>query len=594
MSQSFFEQVIAPHRERGHNVVILQGSRKNDIFPVDDNGTIRIQPGMVSFQNEARKEGYVYFSYCFSSGISADFSSYLKRDADQINNHLNRFGVLTNRNNAKPDEEFVAFTRGVLSLIREGATVTLSDGRTYHFIIGFNFPEHLFPEEHNPAVIQKVSLEMAHEMINSLALRKSGCLILLKEERECSLNQLLRNQVPSVRIHASEIEERKLLLQSLKSKYTSYKTVLSDEELVSMTRNMMNRTLEKIFYASSTYGQEITPIILSEENKNDILRQSEGTLSPVDSTRVVNQLVGRTITPVLEILDKVAEDLKLGRKTLRNIILAGAPSTGKTALATYVAQKSGMQAFLINGVKNSLVGESERRLDVMLNLAREMGGIFIIDEIDSLFNFDRNQGSNDSGVSNAISAKFLSFFSDESLAGKAMFIGTTNRPGAISDAMLSRFTIIPVLSPLREDMPDILVNVCKGLDNNFNIAPEDELIKLPAYRFFDNGASIREIRESLLASQLILRDQLSSKVIQHSASAVNPCLNRESYVFADLMALKSCKSASFLPYWDHQINAPNPSFPYPKHLLDVLDDQFYIEQYKLNRKITELKPYANV
>jgi len=594
MSQSFFQQVIAPHRERGHNVVLLQGSRKNDIFPVDDNGTIRIQPGMVTFQNEARKEGYIYLSYSFSSGISADFSSYLKRDADQINNHLNRFGVLTNRNNTKPDEEFVAFTRGVLSLIREGSSIVLSDGRTYHFILGFHFPEHLFPEEHNPAVIQKVSLEMAHEMINSLALRKSECLILLKEERECSVNQLLRNQVPVVRIHASEMEERKLILQSLKTRYAAYKTTLSDEELVTMSRNMMNRTLEKIFYASSTYGQEITPAILSEENKNDILRQSEGTLSPVDSTRVVNRLVGRTIDPVLEILDKVAEDLKFGRKTLRNIILAGAPSTGKTALATYVAQKSGMQAFTVNGVKNSLVGESERRLDVMLNLAREMGGIYIIDEIDSLFNFDRNQGSNDSGVSNALSAKFLSFFSDESLAGKAMFIGTTNRPDAISEAMLSRFTIIPVLSPLREDMPDILSNVCLGLDESFHPEPNNETLKLSSYRFFDNGASIREIRESLIASQLILREPLSSLVIQHSAAAVNPCLNRESYIYADLMALKNCKSASFLPFWDHQTNAPNPEFPYPKHLLDVLDDQFYIEQYKLNRKLAELKPYVNV
>lgn len=435
---------------------------------------------------------------------------------------------------------------------------------------------------------------MAHEMINSLALRKSDCLILLKEERECSVNQLLRNQLPVVRIHASDVEERKMMLQSLKLRYPAFKTSLTDDELVSMSRNMMNRTLEKIFYASSTYGQEITPSILSEENKNDILRQSEGTLSPVDSTRVVNRLVGRTIDPVLEILDKVAEDLKFGRKTLRNIILAGAPSTGKTALATYVAQKSGMQAFIVNSVKNSLVGESERRLDVMLNLAREMGGIFIIDEIDSLFNFDRNQGNNDSGVSNALSAKFLSFFSDEGLAGKTMFIGTTNRPGAISEAMLSRFTIIPVLTPLREDMPDILTNVCNGLDENFNISSNDDFVKLLAYRFFDNGASIREIRESLLASQLILREPLSPRVIQHSAAAVNPCLNRESYIFADLMALKNCKSASFLPFWDHQTNSPDPNFPYPKHLLDVLDDQFYIEQYKLNRKLAELKPYSNV
>lgn len=593
MSQSnFFEQVIAPHRQRGQNVVLLQGSRKNDIFPVEENETIRIQPGMIAFQNDARKEGYIYLSYGFASGITADLSGYLKKDADHINNHLNRLGVLNNQNNSKPDEEFVAFTRGILTLIREGASIVLSDGKTYRFIIGFNFPEHLFPEDQKPSVLQKVSLELVHELINSLALRKSECLILLKEERECSVNQPLRNQVPVVRIPSADCEERRLLLRALKAKYPSFKTTLSDDQLVAMTRNMLNRSVEKIFYASSKYGSEITPSLLSEENRNDILRQSEGTLSPVDTTRVVNRLAGRTIEPVLNILDRVAEDLKMGKPTLRNVILAGAPSTGKTALATYVAQKSGMQAFTVNSVKNSLVGESERRLDVLLNLAREMGGIYIIDEIDSLFNFDRNQTNLDSGVSNALSAKFLSFFSDESLAGKAMFIGTTNRPDAISDAMRSRFSIIPVLSPLREDMPEILGHVCKGLDPVFEMKADE--LTTPAWRFFDAGASIREIRESLVASQLILGTGLCETVITHSSSAVIPDTARESYIYADLMAVKNSKSASFLPFWDNSANAPDQDFPYPAHLKEVLDGQFYIDQFKLNRKLKELKPYANV
>ena len=46
-----------------------------------------------------------------------------------------------------------------------------------------------------------------------------------------------------------------------------------------------------------------------------------------------------------------------------------------------------MRAFTVNSVKNYLVVESERRLDVLLNLAREMAAIYIIDEIDSLFKF---------------------------------------------------------------------------------------------------------------------------------------------------------------------------------------------------------------
>lgn len=584
---------MAPHFETGHNVIIVQGSRKNDIFPVDVNGEIRIQPGFMAFQSEAKQLGFISLEYGMARGISAELSNYLKRDADLINERLNHHQILSQRNSARPEEEFVAFTRGLLNLIQDLRPLTLTeDNHNYRFIINIRFAEHPLTESQNMSVIQKVALELVHSLTHSLALRRSGCIVLLHEERENMLHSLLRNLLPSVRIQPSSIEERKQLFSSLKLKYPNYLTSLSEDELISLSSNMLNRTIEKIMFASSTHSSEITPDILTEEKKQDIIRQSEGTLTPLDNSRLVNKLSGRNIEPVIQILERIAEDIKLGRKTLRNIILAGAPSTGKTALATYVAHKAGMQAFMVNSTKAGIVGESERRTDVLLNAVRSFGGIFIIDEIDSLFNFDRNSSNLDSGVSASISAKFLSFFSDESLSGKCIFIGTTNRPSKLSEAMRSRFTVIPVLSPLKEDLSKIISDVCIGIEPKTEILPEN--IESSAFRFYDAGASIREIREAVLSSQLTLNSPINNAVVNHAAASIITNLSRESYIHADLIAIQSCRSASLLPFWNNLENIPDVNYPYPIYIQEVLDDHNYIDSNKLNRKIKELEPYANV
>jgi len=592
-NSTIFQQIMDPHTEKGHNVIVVQGSRKNDLFPVEVNSETRIQPGFIAFQNEAKQQGYISLEYCMASGISADLANYLKRDADLINERLNHHNMLNHRNTARPEEEFVDFARGLLNLIQDVRPLTLTeDNRNYRFIINVRFAEHLLTESQNNLVVQKVTVELIHKLAHSLSLRKSGCIILLHEERENMLNALLRNLLPAVRIPSSTSEERKQMLSSLKLKYPNYRTTLSDEEMVSLSSNMMNRTLEKVMFASSTYNAEITPQILTEEKKQDIMRQSEGTLTPIETSRLVNRLSGRNIDSVIQFLDNIAEDLKMGRQTLRNIILAGAPSTGKTALATFVAHKAGMQAFMVNTTKSGVVGESERRTDVLLNTARDFGGIFIIDEIDSLFNFDRNSSNLDSGVSASISAKFLSFFSDESLSGKCVFIGTTNRPGKLSEAMRSRFTVIPVLSPLREDMPEIISDVCAGINPESSITASD--IESAAFRFYDAGASFREIREGIKSSQLILHSPLNNDVVKHSAGSVLTNLSRESYIHADLTAIKACRSASLLPFWNNETNMPDPNYPYPTYISEILDNHHYIDSYKLNMKIKELEPYANV
>lgn len=591
--KTIFQTIMKPHFENGHNVILVQGPRKNDIYPIrDEENEIRIQPALTAFLTEARKNGYIGINYSMSRGLQADIANFLKRDADMINERLNQHRLLAYCQNSRPEEEFIELCRGIQNLIQDFSPLRLSDRQDYRFIFSIQFAEHPLTEVQNQTIVQKIAMELLLQQANSLALRKSECIIILYEERENSLNSLLRNQVPAVRIPSATIEERQLMQEALKARYPNHQTKLSDEEIIMLSSSMMNKSLEKVFYASNKYGIEITHHQLTEEKKQDIIRQSEGTLTPIDTSRLVNQLSGKNIEPVMRFLSKVAEEMRMGKKTLRNIILAGAPSTGKTALATYVAHHAGMQAFMVNSTRRGIVGESDRVTDVLISAARSFGGIFIIDEIDSLFNFDRNSSNLDSGVNASISARFLSFFSDESLAGHCLFIGTTNRPEKLSEAMRSRFSLIPVLSPLNDDVPQILVNVCKGIEENCTLSPQ--IVSNAARKFYGACMSVREIRETLITSQLTLGSSLNDEVLKHAASSSISNLSRESYIHADLLAIKGTRSASLLPFWDNKANCPDANYPFPDYIKEILDENNCIDSQKLNNRIKELEPYSNV
>ena len=591
--RTIFQTIMEPHFENGHNVILVQGPRKNDIYPLcDDDGDIRILPALTAFLTEARKNGYIGINYSMSRGLHTDIASFIKRDADLINDLLNKHHILNSCNNSRPEEEFIDLCRGIHNLIQDFTPLRLSDNKEYRFIFSIQFAEHPLTEVQNQTIVQKIAMELILQQANSLALRKSECILLLYEERENSLNSLLRSQMPAIRIPSADLEERRMMHEALKLKYPNHQTKLSDEEIRKLCGSMMNRSLEKVFYASNKYGKEITHQQLIEEKKLDIIRQSEGTLTPVDTSRLVNKLSGRNIDPVLSLLEKVAADMKTGKKTMRNIILAGAPSTGKTALAIFIAHHAGLQAFMVNSTRRGIVGESDRITDVMINAARSFGGIFIIDEIDSLFNFDRNSSNLDSGVNASISARFLSFFSDESLAGQCLFIGTTNRPEKLSEAMLSRFSIIPVLSPLCEDMPEIIRNVCNGLSEDCQLS--ESTIAKAAMQFYKSGMSVREIRETLISSQLLLNKSLNDDVLIHAAASCISNFTRESYIHADMVAIKGTRSAALLPFWDHKENCPSNSYPYPQYICEILNEDNRVDSIKLNKRIKDLEPYANV
>jgi hypothetical protein len=116
------------------------------------------------------------------------------------------------------------------------------------------------------------------------------------------------------------------------------------------------------------------------------------------------------------------------------------------------------------------VGETERKARLQQTALREwVPNIAFADEITEMLPLERSDFDGDSGASRAVMAALLTSLSDETRRGKSLLIATTNCPWRMGAAMRSRFVVLPVLHPLKEDYASIVVATAP------RIAPQTEL-----------------------------------------------------------------------------------------------------------------------
>ncbi len=590
------ELIFKPYNH-GERFVVLRGRSFYDLT-VNEDG--KITTILENIRSEALKRNKVLLIYTKSEGLVYDSSGLTKAESQDVDKVLQQFNLQSKRNcDTSQEDEFSSIMRGLLKLVQASDYPKFRNGELMAFMILVLYAENNCPEMQPGfhSENQIVAIELSSKLSQSIGLRKSGCYVLFCEEREGSLDTLLARDVEILRLPQPDEGEKKGFLEACIQRYPGSKLAedLSEEAVINITVNTPNRSLEKLYYASEILNVEISSADLYKKKQTDIIQISEGTLEAVDYERIKShRLVGKNIQRPLEIMKLVTEAVKSGRKTsLRNIIFCGAPATGKTDLATYTAYLSGVQSFVLNSPKSGIVGESERKTKLMLNLLREQHGIGIIDELEMVLPMNRNLQSADGGVTTNLMGQLQSFLSDASLCGKVSLIATSNKPGDISQAMLSRWIILPVLMPLKEDYPSILLNISRGIAEMTADENDPDLVQA-AESFYYSGTSPREMRESIIASLAIIPGDLTTKHIVFASQDKITTGNRASYIHSDLMAISLCLNNSFLPWWNLENNCPDPNYPYPDYVLEVLDENHKINRGKLDRKIRELEPYSNV
>ena len=142
----------------------------------------------------------------------------------------------------------------------------------------------------------------------------------------------------------------------------------------------------------------------------------------------------RTATKLAKMLGIALE--KEDKPDCISLLFHGAPGTGKTIAAAYLAKNLGMEmrSYNISELQSKYIGESEKEITKAFKAAEEGGYVLHFDEIDSLAGA-REDASRDHEI------KFANCLLQNLDTFKGIFVATTNLLDHLDTAILRRFVL---------------------------------------------------------------------------------------------------------------------------------------------------------
>ncbi len=590
---SAIEPILNAYRE-GYGALLAGGRSLYDF--VNDGG--RIRPLIEALRRALFHEfGMVFLSYSIANGLNS-FEKWItsKEDRQTVRDALKKSGLT---DIPKDDREIVSIVRATAALMRSNSEeLKWQDGRKMRIAFAFEFTEHFVPcsVAGSQSDSQLAVIELVHIMSQSLALRDSGNLLIFHGRPEY-IDELIRGGLRNIRLPQPSKDEKQEFVSVALDLYDEalFEDGLGAEGIVALSVNTPNRSLENLLRASHRSGRPLTSKEIAEQKNRDVEQLSEGTLVPLDTRRVAGlNLVGRNIEIPQAVLRRFSNGLLKGDSSMAaNVLLTGAPGTAKTDLAIQVAHQGQVPAYQMLSPKGGIVGETERKARLQQQALREWEpNVAFCDEVTESFPLERGEFNGDSGASRAVTAELLSSLSDETRRGRSLLIATTNRIWAMGAAMRSRFVVIPVLFPLREDFQAIIASTAERITPGCDLPIDDQKMVEAADIFYSKGANPRHIRSALSNTLLISeRNVIDVRIVLFAAHDLCPPSDFYSSIYADLQAIRHTTSRSFLPW-----NGQRPDqYRFPEYLKGIVDEtNGDINERALDRKIEELREGANV
>lgn len=585
------KDIFSPYELAGRSAIILTGRSIYD-FECREDGSITT---LVTLMAEyAKRLHLVMVRYSLANGLVVPYQMYERSEAAAIRNAFSSIGISNAKcasGNCQASQELVEILRGISRLASSSdAAPKWQDGEPMKFLFLFEFTSDIMPNA--TSVNQLVARELIYQLAYSRPFLDKGHLLILADVVEGKIDDQVRGLVYNRFLPYPDFEEKLNFVKGLHQKYPGarYARGLDDQLIANLSSSTPNRGLDLVFHASHLSGLPIGVKGLIEQKTKDVQTISEETISMLDTTRVKDiSLKGENIRIPMDFLKKQALALRSRNKSTHpNIVLIGAPGTGKTDMALQTALWANVPIYQLNSPKAGIVGETERRAALQARIfANSTPNLGFIDEITEAMPMQRTNNL-DSGASDAVMQAFLNTLSDNTREGKSMLIATTNCGFKMGSAMRDRFVIVPVIMPSIEDFPEIICSIAKQVSGSV-LDPQDSRIKEAAEVFYEKHIMPRRIRAAL---KLECKESgLSPEDIYEAARDANP-LDEASWisaVYADLCAISLTVSRRLLPWYGRE-----DTYPFPDYIKAILDEYHQVDRVKLNNEINRLQPYVNV
>lgn len=397
---------------------------------------------------------------------------------------------------------------------------------------------------------------------NDPAIHRHNVVTVLMTERLNDLNALIIDNPGSseIEIKLPDRDETLRYLQWLQEGPVPDLATRSDLQLEPLAQRLAGLSRESVralVVGLLHQGGRVTEAALAQRKKAAIERECQDLLEFVQSPFTLDHVAG---------LDAVKTWLRDDARLLRTgklhalpmgYLICGRIGTGKTFLVSCWAGEMGIPCVVFKNFRDKWVGSTEGKLEKIFAILKALGQVIVfVDEADQMTG-RRDSGSSDSGLSGRIYAMLAKEMSNTQMRGKVIWVFATSRPDLLEVDLKRQGRLdvhIPLFPPSTSaEYHALLSSVARKL--RVPIA-EDDLPVLPAGSEFGGHEIEAMFVRALRVFELQGEPRRSLKeIFAEVASEVRPNAHAKKLEYMDLVAVRECTDARFLPPQYAQMSA---------------------------------------
>ncbi len=230
-------------------------------------------------------------------------------------------------------------------------------------------------------------------------------------------------------------------------------------------------------------------------------------------------------------------------------LIAGRIGTGKTFLVQCWAGELGIPCVVFKNFRDRWVGATESNLEKIFAVLRALGQVVVfVDEADQAAG-RRESGDGDSGLSGRVYSMLAKEMSDTRNRGRIIWVFATSRPDLLEVDLKRQGRLdvhIPLFPPETvEERRALLLAIARKLKfplTEADLPALDDVKGLGGHEL--EGVLVRALRIHELAEP---PKRLLKEVLAEVLAEVRPNPHTRKLEYMDLVAVKECTDARFLP-----------------------------------------------